>query len=195
MKISHDDRLKLKLWLEKDPSSDEKGKNITVDNRLFARRTEYFGEWKVRIAYDVETNYPLIMSSPIPAEQDSNKQDVAPKVMVAKLPKKAAPAKPKAKSILEEITGANPSAYFATQLWDWGVKKPAKPPAMPAGVSYKAVKGSKALYGDWSTIYVKVGYTIPGQYYNQKLKLMSVPKGFHWVKASSAADLWTLVKK
>jgi hypothetical protein len=33
-----------------------------------ARRTEYFGsEWKVRIAYQVETNYPVLMSSAIAA--------------------------------------------------------------------------------------------------------------------------------
>jgi hypothetical protein len=36
------------------------------------------------------------------------------------------------------------------------------------GVSNKAIKGSKALYGQWETVYVKVGFTIPGQYYDEE---------------------------
>ena len=203
MKLTHDERTRVRLWLEKDPNAEDSGKTLELDDgRTFGRVTQYFGgtTWKVRIAYDLETSYPILMSSPIPGNQDSKKQAKTKYPMVPKLP---APEVAPKKSV------GNKSAFASAVDWEMKqikqglllqetdaiIKKiyPAQW-GLPSGVYKKAVKGTKALYGYYDTLYVVPGQTFTGSYFYGKLVQYSTPEGYQWVEAAGQ-DLYTLVKK
>lgn len=221
MKMSNADRMRLKSWLEKDPNSEDKGKYLEMDGVTYARTTTYFGpsnEWKVRIAYNLETGYPLVMSSPIPGGQDSKKQAMNVK-MVPKLPAKAAPKKPaggkgkpytpnafqKAMEVEMEQLKQQTKKYLSKPSiiwdvatdWDWGIKTaPKKPDVLPVGLTKYAAKGSKALHSlnGFDKLYVMPGAWIPGNYYAARIKgLFITPGGYGWQQVAGS-DAYRLVK-
>ena len=76
-KLTTLERVRIRSWLEKRPGSSDLPKVWDFDREdggtiQISRVTQYFGQdWKVRIAFIVETNYPILMSTPIPAGKDS----------------------------------------------------------------------------------------------------------------------------
>jgi hypothetical protein len=203
MKFTHEERTRIKAWLEKNAKSEDQGKylNFTKDDGTdvtLARTTTYFGDnnqWKVRIAYDLRSGFPLLMSSPIPGGQDSKGTGGGHK-LVPKLPlKKAAPAKKKpagkGKLLPAWDWDVDVLPISVTKYMEYQIQK-SIPKDLPTGASKKAIKGSKALYGTYDTLFVKVGQTFTGQFYT-KIKHLTVPVGYSWVQAANH-DLYTLVK-
>ena len=214
MKFTNEERARIRAWLEKDPKSEDTSKTLVLDREggpvTLGRVTQYFGgtDWKVRIAYEMSTNYPVLMSSPIPGDQDSKKQAKTKYPMVPKIPTpEVTPKKPVGnKSVFEKAVDwemkqikqgltMQKANYILKDMypaaWDWGSPK-SKANGLPSGVYKKAVKGTKALYGTTDTLYVTPGQTFAGSFYHNELEFRAVPKGYVWVELM---DLWILVKK
>lgn len=216
MKFTNEERARIRAWLEKDPNSEDTSKTLVLEREgtsqgptSLARVTQYFGgtDWKVRIAYEEGTNYPVLMSSPIPGGQDSKKQAKTKYPMVPKLPApQVAPKKTGNMSTFNQAMGAildDMKVSMKAQLsqpsvWPLPLYTPKpklKANGLPQGAYKKAVQGTKALYGPIDTLYVMPGVTFPDSFYYSDLEYRSVPKGYHWYKASGLQDLWTLAKK
>lgn len=106
LKLTSAERLRIKAWLEKDPKSEDTASAIDMnrDDGTFIRlrrTTHYYGNsWKVRTAYEVESNFPVCHSSPLPYGSNT-KTKTGPKWVMT--PKFDPPAESKAK--------ANPGAF------------------------------------------------------------------------------------
>lgn len=134
-KFTSAERARIKLWLEKNHKSEDKGNalNFTTDAGVrvrICRTTKYLpnGVWKVRIAYVEATGYPVLTSSPLLAQQEQKGQTAH--VMVPKMPKKAAGKSNKdtfAKALDAEIKAqtAQIKQYLMapSPIWDWGIKE------------------------------------------------------------------------
>lgn len=91
MKLTYEERNRIRRWLDKDPAGPDKGKTMELNGVTLSRDTLYTGterNWKVRVAYVVETGYPVAMSAPIPGNLESKKQLMknGKPVMVEKFP-------------------------------------------------------------------------------------------------------------
>lgn len=99
LKLTSAERLRIKAWLEKDPKSEDTASAIDMnrDDGTFIRlrrTTHYYGNsWKVRTAYEVESNFPVCHSSPLPYGSNT-KTKTGPKWVMT--PKFDPPAESKA---------------------------------------------------------------------------------------------------
>lgn len=167
LKLTSAERLRIKAWLEKDPKSEDTASTIDMnrDDGTFIRlrrTTHYYGDsWKVRTAYEVESNFPICHSSPLPYGSNV-KTKTGPKWVMT--PKFDPPAESKAaqnkgafaKAIDAEMK--NLKKQYAKQLnapsaWDSLLFGP-KPTEVKEGdeaksdayVTYKVQKGSKGKF-------------------------------------------------
>lgn len=95
MKFTNAERARIKMWLEKYANTRDTGKFLTLTREdgtevTLTRDTYYLpgGKWKLRIAYEITTTYPVAVSSPLQyGVNKKRKQIKKPEwVMVPKLP-------------------------------------------------------------------------------------------------------------
>jgi hypothetical protein len=145
MKLTHDERLRIKQWLEKDPASGDKDSSLTItradgSEAEFRRTTQYYGEnWKVRTAWERKTQFPVCHSSPLP--YGSQMKTIDTTNMVPKFedpPQKEVPAKVKANpgafakaldAELKQQKKAMKQFLNAPSVWDSFLWKDPKPDA------------------------------------------------------------------
>lgn len=153
LKLTSAERLRIKAWLEKDPKSEDKNGaiDLTRDDGTFIRlrrTTQYYGDsWKVRTAYEVESNFPVCHSSPLPYGSNI-KTKTGPKWVMT--PKFDPPAESKAvgnpgafaKAMEKEMANmkSQMKQYLATPspMWDFLTK--VEPAASAAPDSYVTFK-------------------------------------------------------
>lgn len=96
MKLTYEERNRVRVWLDKDKDGPDQGKTMELNGVTLSRDTLYTGaerNWKVRVAFVVETGYPVAMSAPIPGNLDSKHQMMGKNGKVAMVPKFATPPK------------------------------------------------------------------------------------------------------
>ncbi len=125
------ERDRIRSWLEKRPESSDLPKVWDFDRAdgstlQISRVTQYFGQdWKVRIAFIVETNYPILMSTPIQAQQDGKGKKPAKKVVPKDYAKMAKAGSIPTVDLDELLAGINKEIHTPNVLlvpekpWAW----------------------------------------------------------------------------
>lgn len=194
MKFNREERARILAWLDKDPSSEDKAKNLEINGRTLSRDTHYFGDnkWKVRIAFDTETWYPVMMSAPIQGGATSKKDNMG-QVLVPKLPKKAVKKGEFAKVVDQELkniyakhiqdhyTFSGDSVLDKLLLDEESDEYADGPEKVPLS------DGMGHIY------YVTLGAPYTGLFYKEFLQHHHVPGGFKWT-ALKHIDAYVLDK-
>lgn len=96
MKLTYEERNRVRVWLDKDKDGPDQGKTLEINGVTLTRDTLYTGnerQWKVRVAYVLETGYPVAMSAPIPGNLESKHQMLSKGGQVKMVPKFPNPPK------------------------------------------------------------------------------------------------------